>query len=87
MILASSRSVLPYLACSALVALGKPLKIIGYAFGCLIGLYFMASAFLNRKNQSAYDPRLAAALLRVDAEAILERYKELDFYYRKEAAR
>jgi hypothetical protein len=45
----------------------------------------MVSAFLNRNNLAGYDPRLAAALLRIDAEAILQRYKELDFDHRKDA--
>jgi hypothetical protein len=57
-----------------------------YLFAALMGLYFMVSAFLLRKNIPAgYDPRLASGLLRMDAEELLRRYKELDFDSRDEA--
>jgi hypothetical protein len=56
-----------------------------YLFACLIGIYFMAAAFRLRGKGATYDPRLAAALLRVDAEAILQKYRQLDFDHRQES--
>lgn len=66
-------------------ALHQPITRAAYLFAVLIGLYLMAGAFLFRRKVQPYDPRLASAMLRIDAEAILQLYKELEFDYRERA--
>ena len=55
-----------------------------YVAAGLIGVYFMISAFTSKKlPPPEANPKLAAALLKADCEALLQRFKELEFDHRE----